>query len=361
MEVSPGDGVTLGSTLLTIQRAAEEKEPASTKMMIRAPAPIVNSRIMQQLYKTVDRIAQSAINVLLLGETGVGKEVMAEALHQRSPRLKKPLVCLNCAAFSEQLLESELFGHEAGAFTGAAKAKPGLLEVADGGTVFLDEVGELPMALQVKLLRVLEERKVRRVGGLTSHPINVRFVSATNRNLDIEVQRGAFRQDLFFRLNGISLTIPPLRERREEIEAFAARFIARASEQARLRVEPVLSPWALEALKRHSWPGNIRELRNVVERAVVLCQGDVISHEHLGLERESDVGLVRDGISMRATLPPPMSAPAIEGDPQRRRITEALERCAGNQTQAAQMLGMSRRTLVSRLDDFGIARPRKKT
>lgn len=358
-ELNPGDGIALGATLLIIQRSAEEREPASTKITLLSPAPVIKSDVMRQLYQTVDRIAQSAINVLVLGETGVGKEVMAEEIHLRSPRLKKPLVSLNCAAFSEQLLESELFGHEAGAFTGAARAKPGLLEVADGGTVFLDEVGELPMAVQVKLLRVLEERKVRRVGGLISHPIDVRFVSATNRNLDVEVQRRAFRQDLFFRLNGISLTIPPLRERRTEIEAFAAIFIARASEQARLRVRPVLSPAALEALERHAWPGNVREFRNVIERAVILCQGDVIDPEHLGLERESDVDLVRDGISTRTTLPPPEHGK--EGDLERRRIIEALERCAGNQTQAAQLLGISRRTLVSRLDDYGIARPRKRT
>jgi DNA-binding NtrC family response regulator len=357
MEVAVGDGLTLGGTLLTIQSVGEEKEPVSTRLSVSFIAPVVQDTAMQQLHKTVDRIAQSSISVLLLGETGVGKEVMAETIHKKSPRAKSPLVCLNCAAFSESLLESELFGHEAGAFTGAHRTKLGLLEAADGGTVFLDEVGELPTSIQVKLLRVLEERKVRRVGSLSPQSFDVRFISATNRDLSAEAQRGTFRQDLFFRLNGISIKIPPLRERQSEIEPIAKSFIRRVCSQMNLR-ELSITPDALDSLLCHSWPGNIRELRNVIERAVVLCHVGAIGPEHLGLDRKSDIELVADAVSSRTTLPPPSTLGDEERE--RRKIVEALEKCAGNQTQAAQLLGMARRTLVSRLDAFNIARPRKK-
>jgi DNA-binding NtrC family response regulator len=290
-------------------------------------------------------------------------------------------------------LESELFGHEAGAFTGAVRSKPGLFETAEGGTVFLDEVGELPHSIQVKLLRVLEERKVLRVGGLARRPINVRFISATNRDLEAESIRGTFRQDLYFRLNGISLIIPPLRERTAEIEPLARNFIAKACAQMRLRTPPELSPEALEMLLRHAWPGNIRELRNVIERSVVLCTGDRIMPEHLGLERvvsRPDPSFLRSDQTLPTTMPPmsPMpslvpitmprdsrgvSAPvtlpsgntaaplkAEMEELERKRIMDALEQCGGNQTQAAELLGMSRRTLVARLSAYGLTRPRKK-
>src|SRR6185503_6105666 len=179
---------------------------------------------MPQLHRLVERIARGTINVLILGETGAGKEVLAERVQRLSPRARWPFLRLNCAALSETLLESELFGHERGAFTGAVTAKPGLLETAEGGTVFLDEAGELPMSIQVKLLRVIEERQVLRVGGLKPRPIDVRFIAATNRDLEVEVARGAFRQDLFFRLNGVTLVVPPLRDRVSEIEALARLF-----------------------------------------------------------------------------------------------------------------------------------------
>jgi two-component system, NtrC family, response regulator AtoC len=345
----------------------------------------------------VDKVAQGPISVLLLGETGVGKEVMAEAIHRRSPRSRGPFVALNCAALSESLLESELFGHEAGSFTGALRAKPGLFETAEGGTVFLDEVGELPLAIQVKLLRVLEDRKVLRVGGLARRPINVRFISATNRDIESEALRGAFRQDLFFRLNGISLIIPPLRERTGEIEPLARNFVARACAQMRLRTAPEISREALDILERHAWPGNIRELRNVLERAVVLCSGDRILPEHLGLDRVGSrtepsfqqppqspmpsqmpsmmpsqmpsiapVTMPRDSrtpVSAPVTLPAAGAPPNLKSEMEeleRKRIMDALEQCGGNQTQAAELLGMSRRTLVARLSAYGLTRPRKK-
>ncbi|MRG92361.1 sigma 54-interacting transcriptional regulator [Polyangium spumosum] len=372
MDIALGDGVQLGATLLVVQRGDAEENPASSRVVRSFSVPVVHDSAMRKLYELVDLVAQSAISVLLLGETGVGKEVMAEAIHRRSTRARGPLVCLNCAAIHESLLESELFGHEAGAFTGATRAKPGLFEVAAGGTVFLDEVGELPVSVQVKLLRVLEERKVLRVGGLQKKPIDVRFVSATNRDLEDEVARGAFRQDLYFRLNGVTIEIPPLRERTSEIEPIARSFIARSAVQMNMRAEPRLSEAALEALRGHAWPGNIRELRNVIERAVVLSAGGTILPDHLGLGGRGPSGGRKSSPEL-VTIPPPpprVSSPSdVEpaiaplrvpvGADERRRIVEALEYCGGNQSKAAEMLGISRRTLLTRLDLYGIPRPRK--
>jgi DNA-binding NtrC family response regulator len=324
-----------------VQRARGERSPGGV-------APDAHPA-MARLEALVARVAPGNINVLLLGETGVGKEVLAERIHALSPRGKRALLRLHCAALSESLLESELFGHERGAFTGAVKTKRGLLETADGGTIFLDEIGELPLSIQVKLLRVIEERKVLRVGGLTAQSIDVRFIAATNRNLEAEVARGAFRQDLYYRLNGISLVIPPLRERAAEIAPLAAQFIGNASAAAG-RAALTLSPAAAALLRARDWPGNIRELRNVCERAVLLCPGQVIEPEHLSLLPDA------------ATPAPPSSAPtALTADAQRQRdeIVDALARCAGNQSRAAKLLGISRKTLVARLDAYALPRPRK--
>jgi transcriptional regulator with PAS, ATPase and Fis domain len=358
--LNPGDWITLGSTLLIVQHVEPEREPVSAKAGQLLTTPIVLDRAMRELYAMVERVSQGSISVLLLGETGVGKEVMAKAIHNRSPRSSRPFVCLNCASLSEALLESELFGHEAGAFTGAVKAKPGLLEIADTGTVFLDEVGEMPLSLQGKILRVLEDRQVLRVGGLKPRTVDVRFISATNRDLSIEVEDGTFRRDLYFRLNGISVTIPPLRERITEIEPLAKAFIVRACAQMRTAAVPTLSPGALEMLKSYSWPGNIRELRNVIERAVILCNGGTIDVRHILLERASIRSPTPPAVYDRTTLPPP---PRVKkgADDERQRITDALERCAGNQTHAAELLGVSRRTFISRLEMYGISRPRKRT
>jgi transcriptional regulator with PAS, ATPase and Fis domain len=283
--------------------------------------------------------------VLLLGETGVGKEVVAGAIHSRSPRASGPFVAVNCAAMSESLFESELFGYERGAFTGADRAKPGLLESAHGGTLFLDEVGDMPLAPQAKLLRVLERREVLRLGSVKPKAIDVRIISATNRDLSVEIAAKRFRQDLYFRLNGVSIPIPPLRSRRDEIEPLARHFVELSTRGAR-RAEPALSPESIDMLRRHAWPGNVRELRNVIERALVLSGGATVQPEHLLLTSPS-------------TQPQsdwPALAPAEEEE--RRRIVEALDRCAGNQSYAAELLGISRRTLVSRLRAYGIARPR---
>jgi DNA-binding NtrC family response regulator len=307
---------------------------------------------MTALHALVKRVAAGDISVLLLGETGVGKEVFAEAIHAASPRAGKPFQKFNCAAFTETLLESELFGHEKGAFTGAVKAKVGLLESANGGSVLLDEVGEMPMATQAKLLRVLEAKEVLRVGDVRPRPIDVRFIAATHRDLEAQVEKGGFRQDLFFRLNGISLVIPPLRDRIGELESLAKHFITRAAKQFGRTPEPTLSPEALAMLKAYRWPGNLRELRNMIERAVLLANDKVIGPDDLPLDKLTSTPLTR----------PLSDAPTGGGDEvdaERTRIIAALESHGGNQTLAARALGISRRTMLNRLDAYAIPRPRK--
>jgi len=343
---------------------------------------VVRSAPMRRLYELAERVAPGDISILILGDTGVGKEVMAEELHRLSPRRDKPFLRLNCAALSESLLESELFGHERGAFTGAHQVKAGLLETAQGGTVFLDEIGELPMTMQVKLLRVLEERQVWRVGGLKPRPIDVRFVAATNRNLEEEIARGRFRQDLFFRLNGVTLSIPPLRERVEEIEDLASEFIETIAKQLGRSAPPVLGPGVLDLMLYYSWPGNIRELRNAIERAVLLAGTGSIQREHFPVEKmtatvstpialPSSAPQFRDVVVMgkETLVPPPI--PEEEGtspgdrlrqqvkELEREHILSALSRCGGNQTRAAKELGISRRTLINRLQEYNIPRPLK--
>ena len=352
-----------------------ENAKADAPLVLLAPA-------MQRLYGIAERVANGTICVLLLGETGVGKEVLAERIHRLSPRASKPFLRLNCAAFPENLLESELFGHERGAFTGAVSSKLGLLESANGGTVFLDEIGELPATTQGKLLRVLEAKEVLRVGAVKTRPINVRFIAATNRDLEAEANAGRFREDLFFRVSGVSLVIPPLRERVEEIEPMSRAFLARiCREMGRERILD-LSPQALDWLRRHAWPGNVRELRNVIERAVLLCAGPTITLEHLPIEKTAEAPHrpLRNPVQLQPprilhappqkrapapTIPPRKPEPVDDelrrqfADDEKGAILKALEACAGNQTRAAAMLGVSRRTLVSRLAELELPRPRK--
>jgi two-component system, NtrC family, response regulator AtoC len=318
--------------------------------------PVASERMLDGA--TLERIASSAISVIILGETGVGKEVMARRLHRLSLRRDAPFVCLNCAAFTETLLESELFGFERGAFTGAVQSKPGLLESAEGGTAFLDEIGEMPMAVQAKLLRVLEQREVLRIGALKPRPIDVRFLSATNRDLEADIEAGRFRRDLYFRLHGISVHLRPLRERVHEIEPLARSFLAEACTRSGRAVPPDIAPAALALLKRYAWPGNVRELRNVMERAAVLCERDTIGLEHLPREKMAPVvelGRVPSGHEVEAL------AALYGSDPERERtrILDALTECKGNQTRAAKRLGISRRTLVTKLGQHDLPRPRK--
>jgi transcriptional regulator with PAS, ATPase and Fis domain len=348
VQIAAGEAFELGSVLCMVQApfdslSADADRPSSNGSIV------IGDQTMAGIYQLAERVAKSTINVLLLGETGVGKDVLARRIHKTSQRSDKPYLPLNCGALSEQLLESELFGHERGSFTGAVETKQGLLEAASGGTVFLDEVGELPMAVQVKLLRVLEERQVRRVGGIKSRPFDIRFIAATNRDLTRAIDEGGFRADLFYRLNGISLLIPPLRQRRGEIEELAEKFVADAASRSEAAA-PRISAEALGWLKAHDWPGNIRELQNTMERAVLLCQGPEITMDDLATATASPTP---GGASAGAA---PVAA---DENPERQRIIDALEKCAGNQTRAAKLLGISRNTLLARLDAYNIPRPRK--
>ncbi|HTR52493.1 MAG TPA: sigma 54-interacting transcriptional regulator [Kofleriaceae bacterium] len=361
----PQDGRDPHSLLALAASRARGTTPPDETMPI-----VVHDPMMQDLYRLAATVAKSEIAVVLLGETGAGKEVLAEAIHRGSARRTCPFVRINCAALTETLLESELFGHERGAFTGATAAKIGLLESAEGGTVFLDEIGEMPLATQVKLLRVLEERKVLPVGAIKPRAINVRFISATNRDIEHEVVRGTFRRDLYFRLNGFSLVIPPLRDRPLDIAAFAHVFVERFAKQAGHARPPRLSPECLAILRDYGWPGNVRELRNAMERAVVLCEGRDIEPAHLPLEkmRHTLAAPAPTTREPRAAMPPgpalhelgPAELRELATQAERKRIEATLAQCAGNQTRAAAMLGIARRTLVKKLARFGIARPQKK-
>ncbi|HXU05469.1 MAG TPA: sigma 54-interacting transcriptional regulator [Polyangia bacterium] len=353
----PRDGRTV-DTLLA--RANARLRPAATSEAGRSVTPASGQGpVMRKLYELAARAAGSMINVLVLGETGVGKEVMAKTLHSVSPRADKPFMAVNCAGLPENLIESELFGHERGAFTGAVVAKQGLLELAEGGTVFLDEVGELPLQVQAKLLRIIETREVTRVGALKAKRIDVRFVSATNRILEQEVIQGTFRRDLFFRLNGITLAIPPLRDRASEIETLARQFVAIVCNDVG-RPPAALSAGVVELLNAYSWPGNIRELKNVVERALVLCDGDEILPEHLPLEKMVPGRIVEEPPVVRQDEPAPPATLSTSERDERRRMVEALAARGGNQTQAAADMGMPRRTFVSKLDRYQIKRPQKR-
>ena len=337
--------------------------------------PIVRSEAMRTLYKLAARAAvgegsDGLISVLVLGECGVGKDVVAHWMHAKSPRADKPFITVNCGAFTETLLNSELFGHERGAFTDARSARTGILEAAAGGTVFLDEIGDMPLHLQVRLLHAVQNRKITRVGDAArARPIDVRFVAATNRDLPGLVASGAFREDLYYRLNQITLTVPPLRERTDEIEALARRFVSRAASSAGARRRPPrLSSEAVDVLRAYCWPGNVRELRNMIDRALVLCEGAEIRVEHLDMEKIRTTRMTA-APAPSAAVPEPAGAAASPDDgappdlnpsqrAERAHIIATLAQCAYNQKQAAARLRMSRGTLFSRMRRYGIPGPR---
>jgi transcriptional regulator with AAA-type ATPase domain len=327
--------------------APEPPGPAESRRV----APALALGPMQGVFALADRVAVGNISVLIVGETGVGKDVLADHIHARSPRSARPLVKLNCAAMPEPQLDSELFGHEKGAFTGAAASRPGLIEQAEGGSVFLDAIGELPAAIQVKLLRVLEQREILRVGALKPRAIDVRFLAATHRDLPVAIAAGRFREDLYFRIAGVTLQIPPLRERADEILPLAEQFAERAA-AALSRPPPAISPAARELLRGYRWPGNVRELRNVIERATQLCDGTI------------DVGQLPDDRMSRPAVAAaePSGSADVRGQAaqERQAIESALARTGGNQTAAARALGISRRALTSKLDEHGLDRPRKR-
>ena len=386
-QLGPGDFIRAGIALILVQVPSGAHPLAVSAISSRPPGdigpPILIDPEMKRAYEIAVRAAQSGISVLITGETGAGKEIFAETIHARSNRRGRPLLRLNCAALSETLLESELFGHERGSFTGATQTKVGLLESNDQGTVFLDEIGEMPLSTQAKLLRVLEEKTILRVGATKPRPIDVRFIWATNRDLRAEARLGKFRHDLYYRIAGVEFSIPPLRERPLEIEPLARLFLERFCRRSGLPM-PHLSPEAIAALGRYSWPGNVRELKNVMERAPFLCGAGSIDAEHIPVDaidekngffppeemEATDVfipALAVSGVGRQAPASagrselPSVAQGRLAEDPDlaRTRITQALEQCAGNQTRAAQLLGVSRRTLINHLERLNMPRPKK--
>jgi len=351
LAVCPDDGTTVETLIGELRarlRSGSRGRVASPPAEVEPGQPIVLDPAMRRVYSLVERIADTAMTCLILGETGVGKELVAEAIHKRSARRDKLLIKLNCAALPETLLESELFGYERGAFTGAERRKVGFFEAADGGTLFLDEIGEMPLALQAKLLRVLERKVITRVGGTTEVATNARLIAATHRDLEAEVRAGRFRQDLMFRIGGFTLVVPPLRDRAAEIVPLAEHF-ARNAATEQGRPAPALADSARDALTGYAWPGNVRELRNAVERALVLC-GETIEAGDLPEKLRDAAQRVR----------PVASAADMRGhlaEVERAAIVAALETESQNQTRAARRLGLSRRALIYKMEKYGLKPP----
>ena len=310
------------------------------------PNVVARSAKMQEVLATVERVAPTNSTVLLGGETGVGKDLIARAIHEKSRRASGPFVKINSTAIPENLLESELFGYEKGAFTGAAASKPGKFELADKGTLFLDEIGDVPPAIQVKLLRVLQEREFERLGGTRTVKVDVRLVAATNRDLRAALEQGTFREDLYYRLNVVPIDIAPLRERKEDIPDLARLFMALFCGESGKPVKDI-TPEAMQILANHHWPGNVRELQNIIERACALAKGTVLEAAEIHLDSRP-AKLVNGGGGF---LPDGMTLEQWEDE----MIQEALRRANGNKSQAARLLGLSRNALRYRLSKIGIA------
>ena len=325
-------------------RVPPREEPVGEAALVADPQ-------MRRVYELVRRVASHSMTVLVQGETGVGKEMVAAAIHHASERKEGPLVRLNCASLPESLLETALFGHERGAFTGAGRQATGYFEAARGGTLFLDEIGEMSSATQVKLLRVLEERSITRVGGTESIPVDVRIVCATNRDLETDAGRGTFRTDLYFRISAFTILVPALRDRRAEILLLAEHFLGRShTTSRRVGRPPMIAASAADALQHYDWPGNVRELRNAIERAYVVHEGGVIELEDLP-ERVTEGRLhVPRSPDLEGVLDVRDHVAAIE----RSVIASALAACGGSQTEAAKKLGMSRRALIYRMEKHGL-------
>jgi DNA-binding NtrC family response regulator len=309
---------------------------------------IGRSEAMQEIFATIERVAPTRATVLLAGESGVGKDLIARAIHFHSPRRDRPLVKINCSALPENLMESELFGYEKGAFTGAVGSKPGKFEQADTGTVFLDEIGDVPAAIQVKLLRILQEREFERLGSNVTRHIDVRVIAATNQDLRAALEQGTFREDLYYRLNVVPMNIPPLRERKQDIPFLANHFLRKLAPDSGHAVEGI-SDAAMEKLVGYHWPGNVRELENVIERALILCRGSQLERDDIKLEMTPPSRPAGDS-NQHHFLPEGLTLDQYEQE----LIREALRRADGNKSQAARLLGLTRNALRYRLTQMGL-------
>ncbi len=338
---------------VVVNRAYEHrqlrKENFQLKQILRRAAPQVRmigqSPLMKEVFRLIEKAGPTDKAILIQGESGTGKELVAQALHRASLRRDRPLVVVNCAALPETLLESELFGHEKGAFTGAVSAKPGLFEVADGGTLFIDEIGELPGALQAKLLRALEDGSIRRIGSLKERRVNIRLLAATNRNLAKEVEEGRFREDLYYRINVMSLVLPPLRERKEDIPLLVDHFLGPPWQ---------IEPAAMEAIMQYSWPGNVRQLINAIDRAKILADDHVIRLRDLPPEVVGH----RPAASPTSPSAPTAAAGSLQlAEVQKNHVLQVLQREGWNKARAARALGISRRSLYRLLEKYDIRPP----
>ena len=312
---------------------------------------------IEQLRETINKLARSQAPVYIAGESGTGKELVARLIHNQGPRAANEFVPVNCGAIPQELIESELFGHVKGSFTGATADKPGLFKVADGGTLFLDELAELPLQMQVKLLRAIQEKRIRPVGAQQEIAVDCRILSATHKNLAKMVEDGTFRQDLFYRINVIELKVPPLRERADDVELLVRHFLRALSERLGMPA-PTLRDGALEALKRHSFPGNVRELENVLERAITLCENDIISADDLILPNAEPLSTSPQPAAAAPNLAPPTEdASELQSyldNVERERILQALEQTRWNKTKAAKLLGISFRALRYRVEKLDL-------
>jgi two-component system, NtrC family, response regulator PilR len=344
--------------LLTLERAFERinllRENRSLQKRLEEsqgiPSIIGEHPKIKEVFRIVNKIAQTSSSVLIYGESGTGKELVARAIHERSTRRDQPFFAINCAAIPESLMESELFGHEKGSFTGAGNREIGLFEAADKGTVFLDEIGEMSVGMQAKLLRSIQEKEIRRVGGKSNIAIDVRLISATNRELEAEIRKGTFRDDLYYRLNVIRLNLPPLRERGSDIATLVDFFVRKYSMATGIELKGISRP-ALKILMNYSWPGNVRQLESIIERGVLMSEGDFIQPEDLPAEVREEAP--QSG-NMLFELPP--EGISIEGL-EREFIIKAMDRTGWVIAKAAPLLGMSYKTLQYRLEKFGIVRP----
>jgi two-component system response regulator AtoC len=368
--VKPFDPAELIIKIRTLVENRRHKNIIEAEKRTRGKETLLTgeSAAMRKLSERIDKIAARDVTVLITGESGTGKEVTAREIHHRGPNRGEPFVAVNIGGIHEGLMESELFGHEKGSFTGAASRKLGLFELAGKGTIFLDEIGEMPAALQVKLLRVIQERRIRRLGGIADIPVNARIISATNRNLEALVGENKFREDLYYRLNVFRISLPPLRERREDIPLLAACLLERLGERMG-KPPPALSQGAEKRLLAYGFPGNIRELENILERAVIYCGDNPIAGEDIDLH---DRGLSCPPAALleETALPQAEKARAAgtgdggedpgAGEPlsieavERKAILDTLARCGGNRTKTAEVLGISRKTLFNKLREYGI-------